>query len=322
MDTLVIIILLSFGSILGGYLFNLLCVKTKLLNPAQIASFSRKAKEFTVNVLIPVTILSAFWKISLADGRLLWLPLLGILMLLVGGSAALLFNRRFQIPPSRAAAVFTCGMLTNMAVYPGFIGFMVFGEKGFMMTQLMSLLELFTYYLVSFPLSNMINKGTIKSFRLDSSFIKDRPANFIPLAAIISGLLLHHFQVGYPHVLDYAMKIIIPSTTGIMGLSIGVTIKFRKIGSYKKEVALVSAIKFLIVPVVVITAAYLLGMNTVMDGIAFKMVILHTLMPVAFLASVPPVLYGFDLDLTNSAWIVTNILALCVAIPVFYLIVA
>jgi predicted permease len=40
-------------------------------------------------------------------------------------------------------------------------------------------------------------------------------------------------------------------------------------------------------------------------------------MPVAFNALVPPVVYGFDLDLANSAWIITT-LGLLVILPVLY----
>ena len=41
-------------------------------------------------------------------------------------------------------------------------------------------------------------------------------------------------------------------------------------------------------------------------------------MPVAFNALVPPSIFGFDLDLANSAWIVTTGL-LAVIVPVLYL---
>jgi predicted permease len=43
-------------------------------------------------------------------------------------------------------------------------------------------------------------------------------------------------------------------------------------------------------------------------------------MPTAFMALVPPVLYGFDLDLANSAWLVTT-LALLIVFPILFLIV-
>ena len=45
--------------------------------------------------------------------------------------------------------------------------------------------------------------------------------------------------------------------------------------------------------------------------------VIVSVMPVAFNALVPPVVYGFDLDLANSAWIVTT-LGLIVILPVIY----
>ena len=40
-------------------------------------------------------------------------------------------------------------------------------------------------------------------------------------------------------------------------------------------------------------------------------------MPVAFNALVPPAIFGFDLDLANSAWIVTTA-SLIVIVPALY----
>ena len=56
-----------------------------------------------------------------------------------------------------------------------------------------------------------------------------------------------------------------------------------------------------------------------MAGLPFKVLVVVSFMPVAFNALVPPALYGFDLDLANSAWIVTT-LALLVIVPGLYLV--
>ncbi len=76
-------------------------------------------------------------------------------------------------------------------------------------------------------------------------------------------------------------------------------------------------IKFLIVPAVMIPVGLLFGLHTVSDGVPFKMLVVLSVMPVAFNALVPPAIFGFDLDLANSAWVVTTA-SLIVIVPVLY----
>ena len=95
------------------------------------------------------------------------------------------------------------------------------------------------------------------------------------------------------------------------------TLQFSRIANYKRDLLLVMAIKFVIIPLIVIPAAYLLGMHRILDAIPMKVVIILSFMPVAFTALLPPTLYGFDLDLANSGWIVTTLFMLIV-LPVIY----
>ena len=63
--------------------------------------------------------------------------------------------------------------------------------------------------------------------------------------------------------------------------------------------------------------AYLFGMHLMDDGLAFKVVLILSSMPVAFNALVAASIYDLDLDLANSCWIVTTG-ALVIILPWLY----
>jgi hypothetical protein len=89
---------------------------------------------------------------------------------------------------------------------------------------------------------------------------------------------------------------------------------------YLKECIAVSAIKFLIVPTVITSLAFLLGYREMAGGHLIKVVILLSSMPVAFNALIPPSLYDLDVDLANSCWLFTTSLFIII-LPVLYFII-
>jgi hypothetical protein len=92
-------------------------------------------------------------------------------------------------------------------------------------------------------------------------------------------------------------------------------IGFTKTGIYKRECLTVLAIKFLVAPLVVLSAAVLLGLRSAPDLPVLSVAIILVAMPVAFTATIPPTLYGLDIDMVNSCWLVSTV-GLLVLLPV------
>jgi len=82
-----------------------------------------------------------------------------------------------------------------------------------------------------------------------------------------------------------------------------------------QEGLLIALIKFIIVPVVATTLAYLVGFGRIDQGLPLKVVMILSSMPVGFNAMVPPTIYDLDVDLANANWLVTT-LSLIIVIPV------
>ena len=59
------------------------------------------------------------------------------------------------------------------------------------------------------------------------------------------------------------------------------------------------------------------GMNSVMGGLPMIIAVIAAAMPVGFNALVPPVVYGFDIDIANSAWVISTLFFIVVLSVVF-----
>lgn len=314
MNKLLFILGVSFGSLFLGYALRRLAVGRSLSRAKKSDTLSKNLKLLCTFVLNPITVFDSFWRISLDFRGLVVFPLLGLLSLAVGAAAAVFVNRIFRIPPFRAASIFVSGMFTNLVSFGGLIAYVFFGYQGYGYVQLFNMFSAFVYYGVGFPVSERLSQASKHPFALSPKLLLGRPYIFIPLVAMAAGLLLNLLAVPQVPFIDSLSSFLIPFIAGLMGFSIGLTMYFGKIREYRIEVALIAAIKFFLVPLIMLPIGVILGLQTLSGGLPFKVLVVLSFMPVAFNALVPPALYGFDLDLANSGWIVTT-LALVIIVP-------
>jgi predicted permease len=317
MNRLLFVLVVSFGSIAAGYVLQRLTVKR--IRFERLSWWSSRMKLFALLVLQPVAILNAFWRLRLADAELIAFPFLGALSLVIGATTALLFIRFFHIPPFRAGSVLTSSMFTNIGVFAALIAFVLYGPLGFSLVQLFRVFEETIYYAIGFPLSQQVGQGPLNRLRVSARVFAVKPIAVAPLGAIVLGTLLKWAGAMPPDSLAVAANVIVPVMTAILGFSIGMTLRVTRLAHYRREVAMVLFAKFVVIPTILIPLAWLLGLGSVMDGVPLRVVVIASFMPTAFLALVPPALYGFDLDLANSAWLVTT-LALMGIIPMLFLV--
>jgi len=319
MSRLVLMLAISLGSIVLGTAAQKVAIRTGLSIRSRLLAASKLLKIISFFVLNPVAITSSFWKVRLASAHLVSLPLLGLLAVLTGGAGGLLVIRLFRLPPERAASVFVCGMFTNLVTFGGLFSFALFGELGYLLAQLYAMFNMAAYYTLGFPVSRNIARGIRNPLSLSTGALRESPYLAIPLAAIVAGLVLRLTGLDRPDLLDRAVSVIIPLTTALLGVSIGLTLRIGNVRHYTREIALVMSVKFVLVPLVIIPLSCLLGLGRIMGGVPLKVTVVLAFMPVAFNALVPPAIYGFDLDLANSAWIATTA-SLAVILPLLYLV--
>lgn len=320
MFDLIFIISLSFGSVIVGYLVKRVFNATGLLANRQLHDISKYLKFICIGLIEPIPIANAFWKISLPTGRLLFYSVLGVVAILLGGFAAIVLVRMFRVPPKRAGSVFTCAMFANIGALGSIIGFTLFGDMGYMLVRLYAVFEVFLCYAIGFPLSAQIGEGRIAGLRVDIASLKRQPMAFVPLGAMFLGAGLNLFDIPVSIIVDSVSDVAIPLVTGLLGFAIGITLHPAHMGNYKKEIALISSIKFLIIPLVVISLGFLFGFHTYLGGAPIKLLVFLAFIPSAFLSLVPPAMYDFDLDCANSGWLATTVIYM-VLFPILYFIV-
>jgi predicted permease len=235
----------------------------------------------------------------------------------MSAASSIAILKAFPVEPKRAASVFTSGMFSNIMTFGGLTAFILFNIEGYSLIQLFNLLIGPINYIVGYPMSHQISTGAKNPFIISPRIFKTRPYVLLPIAALLVGLFLHAVGLEQPAFLPKLRSVLIPVVTASMGVAIGLTLSLGRIGKYRKELAMVFFIKFIISPAVMALIAFAFGLHTMMDGIPFKVTIVASAMPVAFNALIPPSIYGFDLDLANSAWLTTT-LAFAAVLPVLY----
>ena len=78
--------------------------------------------------------------------------------------------------------------------------------------------------------------------------------------------------------------------------------------------------KFILVPICIIPIAYGFGLAHLHDGIVLKTILIMAAMPPAFMSLIPPKLYGLDVNLANSSWLV-NTGMLVIVLPLLYVVI-
>ena len=219
--------------------------------------------------------------------------------------------------PYKAASVFTTGVFSNILTFGGLTAFILFGVQGYSLILLINLMISPLTYFVGYPMSHQISLGAPLKRTFTSRSYASKPYLAIPFVALILGIILNFSDIAQPEFFSVLRSYLIPLSTSLLGVSIGITLNFTKVRHYTREISLVFLIKFLISPLVVSLVAYIFGLHSIMDGLPFKVAIVASVMPVGFNALIPPSLYAFDLDLANSAWI-TSTLAYGLILPIVY----
>jgi len=305
MTKLLVLFVASFGSLAAGALpaavlrRRLPGVQSRL---DRVSAGLKYASIFGVSVLPTV---SSFWTLRIPMARLAFVPLLGFLAVAAGGAGGLLASRLLRLAPRRAASMFCCGLFTNLGTLGSLAAFVFFGERGFAIAQMYSMLEQLTYYTVGFPLVDRIVNGGGGRL-VDLSGLRRHPAVFIPMAAMALGGILNLLGVPRPAIVPVISGVFVILNAVLLGLAIGLTLRVGRVGRYGREMGASAVIKFALVPALVIPAAWALGFGGVEGGLALKVVALLAFMPVGFFALIPPALYGGDLDLANSGWLATT----------------
>jgi hypothetical protein len=306
--------IITFGLIIG-YLIQRLTLKGIIKADKTLSKERRILQAIALLVLFPISTVGALWDFAFNDLSIVFLPLVGVLTLFAGGFSSLLLTKILKYNNKQAGAFFSCCSMSNIGSTGALIVFVFLGEKAFALVPIYKLFEQVIYYALWFPVAKSFS-STMKTDDTKNRFvqiIKD-PYVLVAIISVIVGVILNLLKIPRPTFYSQLNAVIIPIGSLMLLSSIGMAMKFSKIKNYLKPAALIAMVKFILMPVVATSVAYLLGFNNIDNGLPLKVVLILSSVPVGFIALVPPTIYDLDLDLANAGWFITTV-SLVIVIP-------
>jgi predicted permease len=319
-------LLFSFGIIIFGitlgYAVQRLDGNGMIKLPLSTVDLRKFLQKCAIIYLSPIAIAGAIWIVKIESARLIALPFISVGAFVSGGFLALAAARLLKLPPQKTGSLFSCGSFSNTGGIGMLVCFVFLGESGFAFVPIFRLFEEMYIYGVGFPAIRSFNRdvpdtGTSKKM---ISLFKD-PFVLSVLMGILTGFIMNISGIRRPEFFSLVNSILVPFMTFIMLVSIGLSLRFSRVKNYIRESVCISAIKFVLVPVLMTSVALSLGFQKIDNGLPLKVVIILSSMPVAFNALIPPSIYDLDVDLANSCWFVTTAM-LAIVLPVLLLIVS
>lgn len=319
MDKVFLSLALIISGLALGYILQNLDRKSIVSLPIPIADLRKMLQKAALLFFMPISFLGAVWIVSFENVRVVLLPVVGFCSLLFGGFLGLAAANLLKKSNRDKAVLYSCGSFTNLGSIGSLVCYFFFGETGFALVALYKMLEDISYYTLGFPLIRFYSGSTDDTQSTFKRFLGVITDPFVAAAftAFFLGLFLNLSHIPRPHMFETITGIFVPFGTFILLVSIGLGMRFSSVSNYVQESTVVSAIKFIAVPIFGCTLAYLFGLHQLSDGLIFKVVLICTSMPVAFNALVAASIYDLDLDMANSCWLVTT-LGLIIVLPLLY----
>lgn len=245
-------------------------------------------------IMLPAMVFINLKKATISSD-MLYLPVLGIALSILLLVPAYIYCKVRKYDERTTWTILLAASLMNT----GFIGFPVslgvFGDAGFLNA-------------VFFDLSTsvmVVLYGVIlaKKFGGDAREAVKSIVTFMPLWAVIFGLLFNALDINsLGYVLDSILEYLAGATIPMIMLALGLSLDFRNVGENFTDSIVVSVIKLVISPLIILVLLMLLNIH----GMVFNIAILEAGMSTAGNALVLAISYNLDKDLMGSL-IFTNV---------------
>lgn len=315
-------LLIIFLALFAGYVVQRLKRGNKLPFELDLEKSRKRIQKIAILYILPVTFVGVYWTMDFSQIKLFLLPILGFFQLILGGLIAILIAKNLRMNHLDTGAFFCCGFFSNLLNIGGLVCFLMLGEEGYKLVTLYIFFVHFAYYAIGFPIAKYFSlknsENNIKIFNI-KTLLKD-PFIIIVMSSIFTGLSFNLSGLERPSVFSSIIAIFVPVSTILLLFSIGLSMKPSKLRDYLKVSVLIAGIKFLIIPIVMLSLSLLIGYHKILDALPLKVIMILSSTPVAFNSLIPPSLYGLNLDLANSCWIFTTF-GLIFTLPILFLLV-
>lgn len=276
----------------------------------------KRMQSFALFICMPLSAMLSLWGLPNPSAIYGVFPLMGIAAWLTGGVAGLVMARFLRLNRQQSGSLFCCASLTNIAGTGGLVCVLFFGEQSIALVALYRMCEEFYYFGIVYPVARSFGEPD-RPLSVGAGLrhlAHDRVIALILLTLTI-GFGLNLLGVPRPTVCGTLASGIMIFATMLFLTAIGMSLRISRMTVYTRQLLAVGCCKFVLVPLVVISLAWLCGLGNVDNGLPLKVVCVLAAMPVAMNALVPPTLFGLDVDLANTCWIGTTA-GLALVLPV------
>lgn len=130
--------------------------------------------------------------------------------------------------------------------------------------------------------------------------------SFVPLWAIIIGIIFNIFHIPLGYVLENSLSYLSQATIPLIMLSLGLTINFKDFKSHISDVVFISSSRLILAPLILYVILSIIGFN----GFMLNVSVLQSAMPTAMNSLVLAITYDLDTELVSCVIFLTTVLCL------------
>lgn len=271
------------------------------------------------NILFFCTLLSilSFWVLPLKL-ELAWLPLFGILLSLIPGSAAFLISGHKYKSGLEKGSYLASAILSNIGTLGGLCAFILFGETGFAYSQIVALFQNLVLFLFCFPMAQYYcdqsrNEGGCGRRATFASLFFNR--NQLPVVGLAIGMLLYLSGIPRPAFMGEIFNPLIHISAWTALLPVGYSIRFSAMKQYYGSILDLVPIKFIVTPLI----GYWIARQLFTDPVVLHTLLLLACVPTGINAVVTARLYDLNLHVSGAAFILTTSIFLVIVYPLLFL---
>ena len=273
--------------------------------------FTRSLVRINIIGLEPLIVLWCAWGLVLSPGIMI-LPVAGFGLIATGVLAGSCAAAALKLSGKRRQTFLISSSLANHGfTMGGFLCYFFLGEQGLGLSVLFVLYFIPYVYCLVFPYAQKGSRQKIASGGFFKKFVLN--AQNLPLFAMAAGLLLSAVGIRRPDI-AFPVEALLLASISLYYLTLGISFTRGAIHGISKELAALSAIKFVVMPGVTFIVLCLLPLAPSVKAV----IQLQSFMPTAIYSMVTAVLFDLDTDLASGLFVCNTVIFLTTVLPAIF----
>ena len=270
---------------------------------------------FNMVVFWPVINIFSMWVLKL-DIALLWLPVLGLISYLAPGLVGWVMSKRRYSNPLDQGSYLLAAIMPNNITIGMIAAFILYGEQGVAISQMMSAVAVPISFLICYPLAEYYaHLGKVEGAKRPTVWNLIVSKNQLPLIGLIFGLCLNFSGISRPEVFGDVVAVFVHVSAWAFLFPVGHSMKFSAMKQYLPISIEMLSYKFLITPIAVALSVYFLFSDPTIIGTA----IVIGFSPVAIFSIVISQIYHLNYHMAITGVLVSHVVFSIIIFPLLIL---